>query len=235
MIEGPVRTVVVDAGHGGEDPGASYFGMQEKVFALDLARRLKAALELAGARVLMTREDDRLIALNDRAGVANHAIADAFVSIHLNANKRPWVSGIEVYHARESEVAANAQWPPHIDRRDIVYSATTIRQLAWDLVLRQGRVAGASLAAHVCGAMEQSMNASCAQKQARFVVLRESWVAAVLVEVGYLSNFNEAQKLGDAAYREQLAQAISSGVLSYLRSLPRESEDEWGATADRGV
>lgn len=97
------KVIVLDPGHGGEDPGAiGPGGSQEKVFTLTTAKRLRTVLEEAGAKVLMTREGDVSVSLYDRAGLANNAGADAFISIHLNASLKPSVQGFEVYYHKDS-------------------------------------------------------------------------------------------------------------------------------------
>lgn len=93
------RTIVVDPGHGGQDPGTQGpGGVEEKTLTLAMALRLKAVLEAAGARVVLTREDDRFVGLYERAAVADAAEADAFVSIHVNASDYRSIRGVETYH-----------------------------------------------------------------------------------------------------------------------------------------
>ena len=219
-LPGAVSTVVIDAGHGGHDPGASHFGLQEKHLALDIAKRLAARLEEAGLTVVMTRETDRFIPLSRRAGIANRAQADLFVSIHLNANPRGRVSGIEVYYPRGSVVSSQAPWPPSVYPSEVGIPTTAVKQVLWDLVLRETRAQSRALASAVCRAMEGGLGSPCRTvKPARFVVLREAWMPAVLVEVGYLSNGAEAQRLGSAEYRQAAAATIAAGVIAYIREL----------------
>jgi len=102
-----MQKIVIDAGHGGHDPGAVYDGVREADLNLDIARRLKSALsDSAGSRAIqsvLTREDDRFVALPARAEMANELGAEPFVSIHCNAATRPEVSGYSVHHAPGSE------------------------------------------------------------------------------------------------------------------------------------
>ncbi|MBI3087541.1 MAG: N-acetylmuramoyl-L-alanine amidase, partial [Candidatus Omnitrophica bacterium] len=91
----PVRTIVVDAGHGGHDPGAAHHGLREKDLALDIARRLSAELQARGFSTVMTRDRDEFITLSRRPAIANRIPADVFVSVHINANRSRRVSGIE--------------------------------------------------------------------------------------------------------------------------------------------
>ncbi len=213
-----VRTIVIDAGHGGHDPGASHHGFKEKHLVLDIAKRLRARLQAAGLNAVLTRESDRFIPLSGRPAVANRLRADLFVSVHANANRSRRVSGIEVYYPRTSVVSSSAQWPPAISPGEVGLPSTTVKQVLWDLVLRETRLQSRRLGSAVCRTMERELQAPCrVVKPARFVVLREAWMPAVLVEVGYVSNYAEAQRLGSAAYRDAAAGAIAAGILAYIR------------------
>ena len=217
-LAGPIRTVVVDAGHGGKDPGTQHFGLKEKHLALDIARRLRAQLQESGLRVLMTRESDQFISLSGRPGLANRNQADLFVSVHINANHNQRVSGIEVYYPRESVVSASAHWPPAVAPHEVGVASMTVKQVLWDLVLGRTRAQSRRLASSICRSMRGELQVSCrGPKSARFVVLREAWMPAVLVEVGYVSNETEARRLNNAAYREAAAESIAEGIVSYIR------------------
>ena len=216
-LVGPGRMIVIDAGHGGQDPGTSHFGLKEKHLALDIAKRLRASLQRAGLNVVLTRETDQFIPLSGRPAVANRLGADLFVSVHINANRNGRVSGIEVYYPRESVVSSSAQWPPAVRPSEISVPSTTVREILWDMVLGHTRSHSRRLASSVCRAMRDGVQAPCrGSKPARFVVLREAWMPAVLVEVGYVTNEGEASRLRNAEYREAAAQSIARGILSYL-------------------
>ena len=217
---GPIETIVIDAGHGGHDPGTSHYGLKEKHLALDIARRLRAQLQSQGLRVVMTRETDQFIPLSGRPAIANRLCADLFVSVHVNANRNRQVSGIEVYYPRESLVASSAQWPPLVSPADIGIPSMTVKQILWDLVLSRTRSQSRRLASDICHSMRDGLQVRCrGVKAARFVVLREAWMPAVLVEVGYVTNRVEAQRLGDADYRQAAAQFLARGIVSYVRQL----------------
>lgn len=219
-LVGPIETIVIDAGHGGHDPGTSHYGLKEKVLALDIAKRLRAQLQDIGLTVVMTRETDQFIPLSGRPSVANRLNADLFVSVHINANHNRRVSGIEVYYPRESIVSTAAPWPPSVLAAEIGTPTTTVKQVLWDLVLRRARWQSRRLASSICRSMRDGLSASCrATKPARFVVLREARMPAVLVEVGYVSNRDEAVRLGNTAYRQAAAQAIAEGIVSYIRDV----------------
>lgn len=210
--------VVVDAGHGGQDPGTQHFGLNEKNLTLDISRRLKADLQAHGLTGVMTRETDQFIPLPQRPSIANRLGADLFVSVHINANKNAAVSGADVYYPRESLVSGSAQWPPGIAPPDIGFPSNVIKQVLWDLVLTRSRSQSRRLASSICRSLHTSLSVPChGPKPARFVVLKESWMPAVLVEVGYVTNRDEAQRLGSEEYRQAAAHAIAEGVTEYVR------------------
>lgn len=218
-LTGPINTVVIDAGHGGRDPGTSHFGLKEKQLALDIAKRLRAQLQNAGLTAVMTRETDQFIPLPRRPDIANRLGADLFVSVHINANNNRRVSGAEVYYPRVSEVSSSAHWPPTVSSAEVGVPSITVKQILWDLVLSRTRWQSRHLASSICRSMRGEFAPCQVVKPARFVVLREAWMPAVLVEVGYVSNRTEAQRLGNAEYRQAAAESIANGILSYIRSM----------------
>ena len=216
----PVQMIVVDAGHGGHDPGTSHYGLKEKQLALDITRRLRTALEARGITVVMTRETDQFIPLSGRPALANRLGADVFVSVHINANHNQRVVGSEVYYPRQSVVAADAAWPPDLQPSEVGIPSTTVKQILWDLVLGRMRSQSRRLASSICQGMRDGLPTPCNGTQpARFVVLREAWMPAVLVEVGYVTNRVEAERLSNPTYRQTAAESIAKGIVSYIREL----------------
>ncbi len=220
QLPAAIRTVVLDPGHGGDDPGTSHFGLKEKTLVLDIARRVRVSLEAAGLSVVMTRDSDQFIPLSGRARTANRLPADLFVSIHINANRNRQVSGIEVYYPRVSEITSGATWPPLVRPAEVGVPSTTVRQVLWDMVLGSTRSQSRRLASCICRSMRSDLGAPCrGTKPARFVVLREAWMPAVLVEVGYVTNHSEATRLGSESYRQAAANAIARGIINYIQEL----------------
>ena len=219
---GAVRTIVIDAGHGGYDAGASYFGLQEKALNLDIAKRLRDQLQVTGLLVAMTREADAFIPLSGRSDMANRLTADLFVSIHTNANPNDRVFGAEVYYPRISVVSPSAQWPPSVEATEVALPTITVKQILWDMVLGRTRVQSHRLASSICGALRDGLQVPCKVKPARFIVLREAWMPAVLVEVGYVSNGAEASRLRVLEYRQVAAESIARGIVSYIREIGAE-------------
>ncbi len=222
-LAGAIRTIVIDAGHGGHDPGTSHFGLREKFLALDIAKRLRTELQSAGLKVVMTRDSDQFIPLSRRPAIANRMAADLFVSVHINANRKSHVSGAEVYYPRVSVVSSNAHWPPSVRSSEVAIPSTTVKQVLWDLVLGRTRSHSRRLAATICRSMRDGLGVACrGPKAARFVVLREAWMPSVLVEVGYVSNPAEAKRLSNPQYRQVAAESIGRGVIAYIRELGAE-------------
>ncbi len=174
------RTIVLDAGHGGADPGAIGVSGRtwEKYNTLFVALDAKAMLERAGARVIMTRSDDRYVPLGTRAAMANRAGADVFISIHNDWNPNASLRGVTTYYYHERS-----------------------RRLAETM---QANLV-AALGARDVGVLRRS-----------FQVVRETTMPSVLLELGFLSNWNDERLLADPAYRYRAAQAIYNGVIEYL-------------------
>jgi N-acetylmuramoyl-L-alanine amidase len=147
-----LKTIVVDAGHGGHDPGAiGRGGLREKAVTLDVARRLRDLLMTDGFQVVMTREGDRFVSLGQRSALANRSGGDLFISIHANASRHRSAGGFEVYylsaatddHARALEAAENIALPG--DVKEPVDSDT--RGIVWDLLYTEHRAESTDLSA----------------------------------------------------------------------------------------
>ena len=204
-----LRTIVLDPGHGGRDPGARSpaLGLLEKDMALDVAFRLRSLLTARGYRVLLTREDDSYVSLERRAALSNRAGADLFVSIHFNAAGSPEVSGTETFlltprHHRSTGQGETRSGDSELhpgneyDRWNALLAFYVQRQLLHDLRTFDRGI-----------------------KRARFSVLREVEAPAVLVEAGYLSNPEEARRIGSVAYRIQLARSLADAIGHFDRTL----------------
>ncbi|MBE3587050.1 MAG: N-acetylmuramoyl-L-alanine amidase [Thermoanaerobacteraceae bacterium] len=180
--------IAVDAGHGGEDPGAIGNGLQEKNITLKLARRLADMLSAKGAKPLLTRSDDSTVGLYDRPQMANQAGADLFVSIHINANTDARVRGTATY------ILSPAGGGDPARREESRKLAEKIQaNLVKNLGLEDDGV-----------------------REANFAVLRESTMPAVLVEVAFITNPDEANLLKDDSFLEKACVAIFQGIVDYL-------------------
>ena len=191
------KVVYLDAGHGGYDPGASYFGISEKSLTLAIQSRVKAKLESEGYQVVTTRTSDTYVDLTDRSRVANASESDIFVSIHINASGSSAAQGIETYYYQPY-----AEYPSRINA---TYHANPTRLSMSDTLAN----AIQSSLINATGAQNQGV------KRQTFAVLRETTAPAVLLELGFLSNPQEAARLNTSAYQETLANAIVAGIKRY--------------------
>ena len=191
------KVVYLDAGHGGYDPGASYFGISEKSLTLAIQSRVKAKLEAEGYQVVTTRTSDTYVDLTDRSRAANASESDIFVSIHINASGSSAAQGIETYYYQPY-----AEYPSRINA---TYHANPTRLSMSDTLAN----AIQSSLINATGAQNQGV------KRRTFAVLRETTAPAVLLELGFLSNPQEAARLNTSSYQETLANAIVGGIKSY--------------------
>ena len=191
------KVVYLDAGHGGYDPGASYFGISEKSLTLAIQSRVKAKLESEGYQVVTTRTSDTYVDLTDRSRAANASESDIFVSIHINASGSSAAQGIETYYYQPY-----AEYPSRINA---TYHANPTRLSMSDTLAN----AIQSSLINATGAQNQGV------KRRTFAVLRETTAPAVLLELGFLSNPQEAARLNTSSYQETLANAIVAGIKSY--------------------
>lgn len=226
-----VQTVFIDAGHGGKDPGTIHNDIIERDVVLDIARRMGRLLEANGIDVEYSRTKDAAVPLSTRTRLANTNKADLFVSIHVNANPDSTASGFETYYL---DLASNTQAArvatlenAASDRKlgdmqsvlaDIMLNARTqeSRRLASDLRrVTLSRVERRGFTVKDGGA-----------KAAPFHVLIGAGMPAVLVEVGYCTNPQDARKLANASYRHALAEGLAEGILAYRDRLKQRNSAE---------
>ena len=219
--------VMIDPGHGGYDPGTeSSAGVAEKDLALQIATRLKAALEARGIRAELTRSTDVFISLAERTRIANSAGADLFVSIHLNSSPNTETAGIEVYYLNNTTDHATIRLARMENGGGDGYGAPDASNLNYILTdLRQNYKASeaASLAkmidaqtvADLDSGLGMNVNALGA-KMGPFYVLVGAHMPAVLVECGFMSNPAEAARLESPSYQDLLARGIATSVADYF-------------------
>lgn len=201
-----IKTICLDAGHGGRDTGNIHGGAQEKKYTLLLAQELRGQLTRAGFNVVLTRTADSSVELPARAAIANQRGADLLVSLHLNAtpSSRNTVKGIETYcftpagasssNAGGRGAEARPSRGNRNDEKNVLLAYQLQRALAKNLSAEDRGV-----------------------KRARFQVLRDAEMPAVLIEAGFLSHPTEGRKLIDPAYRRQMAKAIVGGIETYRK------------------
>lgn len=221
---GRLKKVVIDAGHGGKDSGAvGVWGLKEKDIILDIARRLEKDFQAAGVEVVMTRDQDEFISLAERTALASRPDIDLYLSIHANANKKRIANGIEVYYSAaltkddltEDQRAANEKKICGLFnmRRDI----PELKDIVTGMLYSYKRARSQELSDIISdGLMNETPRQSRGSKSARFFVLRNTLVPAVLIEVGFITNPKEAKLLKDGAYRQRLADSIAKSTLKYV-------------------
>lgn len=205
-----LRTIVLDAGHGGKDSGKvnERQKVNEKTLTLDMVKRLKPLLEKQGYRVVLTRTDDRFIELADRVEIADKAGADLFLSVHFNSVEAgaDRVTGVEVFTMTPQYQLSTDQDP------DTQASKANPGNLhdGWNSVFGQ--------ALHEAVLSDLKVP-DRGLKHGRLAVLRLSSCPAALVEAGYLSHPEETRKLAQPAYRQQIAEALADGIQNYARAV----------------
>lgn len=220
-----VARVVVDPGHGGQDPGAQIKGLSEAEIVLDVALRLERLLaKEPEVEVVLTRRTNKHVSLGERTAVANRSDADLFLSIHANASPEASVRGVETYFLNFAlNPAAEA-----IAARENARSSKTMRNLP-DIVkaialnnkINESRDFAALVQASLYERMRKVDRGArnLGVKQAPFMVLIGATMPSVLSEISFLTNRREANLLRTPSYRQQIAEALFQGVMRYQRSL----------------
>jgi N-acetylmuramoyl-L-alanine amidase len=201
-----IKSVCLDPGHGGKDPGNHLGSNQEKKFTLLLALELREQLTRAGIKATLTRATDTFIELPTRPELAKRRNADVFISLHFNAFAQNSVRGAEVYcltpagasstNARGEGGGAGWFAGNHCNEKNMFLAYQMQKSLTKNLAVDDRGL-----------------------KRARYAVLRDAVMPAVLIEGGFMSNPAEGRKIFDAAYRKQMARAIVEGLLAYKRTV----------------
>ena len=212
------KTIVIDPGHGGKDPGAlGTSTRREKGIVLSISEKLRELLTAKGYTVLMTRETDRFIPLKQRTEFAIQHKADLFLSIHANGSEISRANGIETYYLDVTSTDDTAEKVAARENIDSGYSIQELETLLEGLIRESKSEDSKRLAQYVQRALVQSTGAADrGVKHARFVVLIGTKVPAILIETGFVSNAVEGQKLATSAYQYKVATAIAEGVERFL-------------------
>lgn len=197
-----VRTVFLDPGHGGKDVGAEGNYYYEKRLTLILASKVRFYLRRAGFNVIMSRRADVYLPLQSRAAAANRAKADIFVSIHFNSTVNKKVYGIESYCMTPAGAASTNG--KKIDRQSYPGNRYDNNNFALAYLMQRSMLANTK-------ALDRGV------KHARFLVLKEVNMPAVLVECGFLSNPNSERLIGTDRYLNQVAKGIAQSIINYKK------------------
>ena len=221
---GALRAIVIDPGHGGSAQGArGAGGALEKDVTLAVARRLKGTLEARlGVRVILTRDGDAAMGLDERAALANNNKADLLVSLHANASVRPAASGAEVFYLSLDEYGGAAQRAGRGDSESLpVFSGGSreIELILWETAQARYIRDSAVLAQTVEAALREHVPMSArAMQQAPFRVLVGANMPAVLVEMGFITNAAQEKQLTSDEFQNQLVQALAGAITRFRDS-----------------
>ncbi len=221
-----IRLIVIDAGHGGRDPGAiGPKGVQEKEVTLSLAKALAKTLrDQMNVKVLLTRSDDRYLELRERTAYANKVGADLFISLHANASKSSRVYGLETYflnltkNSQAAEVAAR-------ENGTSMQDVNKLEAILFDLMANAKINESSRLAAEVQQAMVAGLRPHYSRikdlgvRQGPFHVLLGATMPSVLVEAAFISNSREEKRLANQTYQKRVAAAIVKGVKNYAATI----------------
>lgn len=198
-----VRTICIDPGHGGNDPGYQVGSNDEKKYTMLLAQEVRGELKAAGFNVVLTRTTDVKIPLEERPAIAHRAGADLFISLHFNASEtaRNEVRGTEIFCCTPAG-APSTNAGGEGDKRWVEGNRRDEKNVVLAYKMQQSYTRN-------LGVEDRGV------KRARFEVLREATMPAILIEGGFMSHPAEGKKIYDPAYRKQMAHAIVEGVLAY--------------------
>jgi N-acetylmuramoyl-L-alanine amidase len=224
-----VSRIVIDAGHGGHDPGAQGNGINESELTLDIAQRLEKLLDKQpGVDVVMTRDSDVFIPLQERTAIANREGADLFLSIHANASRSAAARGIETYFLN---FATNPE-AEAVAARENAGSAQTmhnlpdiVKAIALNNKINESRDFAETVQKSMVHRLKTRNKTlrDLGVKQAPFVVLIGAGMPSVLAEMSFLTNKQEGALLKTGAYRQQIAQALYDAVVSYQQALKKQT------------
>lgn len=222
------KTVVVDPGHGGKDPGTSHNGAVEKNINLAIGLELEKLLTAKGYNVIMTRRTDVYLKLQERTDIANDANADLFVSVHVNAlPSKPDMNGFEIYimalptdkDAMNLAKVENREYVEGkgLDTENVDRKTEMLLRILGDMQQNNKISESTEFAAALYNAGVRNNLRMRRVAQAPFFVLRGAGMPAVLLETGFVTNANESKLLTTQAYQQKIAQAMTEGIINYIK------------------
>ena len=220
-----IRRVVLDPGHGGQDPGAiGRKGQKEKDVVLAVASELKDLLVAEGLEVTMTRESDIYIPLENRTVIANQQKADLFISIHANANRNRKKKGVQTFYLNFSpdpQVNEVAAMENATSTRTIGAMQDTLKKIVQNSKILESRDLAQKIHENLVKSLSRHYSGveSLGVRGGPFWVLIGGEMPSVLVEISHLSNAQEEERLKSSSYRKQVARGILEGIQEYMRSL----------------
>ena len=224
-----ISRIVIDAGHGGHDPGTLTAGSSEARLVLDVALRLERLLEKEpGLDVVLTRRTDVFIPLEQRPAIANREGADLFLSIHANASRDKTARGVETYFlsfASNPEAEAVAARENATSASAMHNLPSIVRAIALNNKLDESRDLAAMVQQSLAARLSKTNPTlrSRGVKKAPFVVLIGAGMPSVLAEIGFITNKQEAALVKTPAYRQRIAESLHAAVMQYRRALKRQT------------
>ncbi len=217
-----VRKIIIDPGHGGKDPGAVAFGLKEKNLVLAISKQLAAILRAKyGYEVKLTRTDDTFIPLEERTAIANTEQADLFVSVHINAHPNASVRGIETYYLNLA-TNAEAMRVAAFENATSTHNIGELQDILSSLMQNSKINESSRLAEYVHTNLISGLKSSSypihdlGVKQAPFYVLLGAEMPAILCELSFLTNKEEAMRLKTPTYQTKAARQIAKGIIAYV-------------------
>jgi N-acetylmuramoyl-L-alanine amidase len=221
-----IRTVVIDPGHGGKDNGASGNSLKEKDITLKTAKLLKKKIERdLGLSVIMTRDSDKFVTLDRRPKISKDNKGDLFISIHANANDLSKVEGFETYllnFATDQTAMSVASRENAVADKSMSEMNDIIQLIAKNAKVAESRVLAKALHSEALASLRKKFKVrDLGVKEAVFIVLVNVEVPAVLLEIGFLTNADDAKKLSQDDYLESLTDGLVLGLKSYIKGLSK--------------
>jgi N-acetylmuramoyl-L-alanine amidase len=225
-----IQRVVIDPGHGGKDPGCVGKNKhREKEVVLDVALRLKKLLDPLGLDVILTRETDIYLAPETRTVIANQKQADLFISIHANASRNRKLSGVETFFlnlSQDPSVVETAARENAASTKSISRMRDTIQKILQNTKISESKELAQIIQKNLVENLSQKYSGvnNLGVKGGPFWVLIGAEVPSVLVEISFLSNAKEEERLRTSEYRQRIAQGIYQGIIAYKSSLEKGME-----------
>ncbi len=220
-----VRKIVIDPGHGGKDPGAMANQMLEKDIVLEIAQKLRPKLQhLLNCEVILTRNDDSFLTLEERTAIANTEEADLFISLHLNAHQSADSKGLETYFLNLS-TNAEAMRVAAMENATSTHQISDLEGILSDILKNSKIDESSRLAELVHSTVLTGLSGkkfgeikNLGVKQAPFYVLIGAQMPSILIEIAFISNKEEAENLKNAHYLDSVASEIANGISAYVKT-----------------
>ena len=218
-----VKKIVLDPGHGGKDPGAMAFNLKEKDIVLDIAKKLAPVLKKElGCEVVLTRNDDTFISLEERTALANTNNADLFISLHINAHTSAKVRGIETYYLNLT-TNAEAMRVAATENATSTHQMSELQDILSDIMKNSKIDESSRLAQQVHNSILTETNKrgfsdikNLGVKQAPFYVLIGAQMPAILIELAFISNEKDVENLKNPTFLDMLTKEIADGIRAYI-------------------